>query len=1126
MNRFAQPRWQLIVLSLLLLVLTVGAVVFFRNQETAVRRQIENELTGIAQLKVQQITEWRQGRLDEGAEVLDRPLLNTLLSAWLSDPQADDEAVLRAELSALQRHDDYEDILIVDSAGKILFSVHGAEGQVETHDELVEALRSGQPVLSDLHTGAYSPNPHISVFVPIFGDAGALVLITDARHFLFPLVQSWPTNSLTAETLLVKRDGADVLFLNDLRHQANTALQFRLPLIEADLPAVKAIQGVRGPVDGRDYRDVEVVANLQPIPGSSWYMVTKIDKSEAFAGWNERVIVMLLLALGALLLFGMAALVLWQRQRKSHIEHLYAAEKLQHAADLRHKTVLQSIGDGVIATDAVGRITMLNPMAEILTGWTDAEARGLPLETVFAIVNEETRQPVDNPVASVLAQERIVGLANHTLLIDRSGSERPIADAAAPIREQGGEIQGVVLVFRDQSTERASQRALSESEARNRAMIAAIPDLIFQLDHTYRFVDCWVDDNAQLLVPAQQFLGKQTFEVLPKEVAEAGARALDRALGTGEMQLFEYTLDTPEGKSWYEQRIAPLSADQVIAITRDISDRKRSELALQIRLTLLEYAADHTLQELLTKTLDEICELVNSSIGFYHFVEGDQRTLSLQAWSTRTVREFCTADGLHYPVEEAGVWADAVRIRQPVVHNDYAALPNRKGMPEAHAHLERELVVPILRQDRVVSILGVGNKPTFYTEQDVRLVSYIADIAWEITERKRIEDVQRILQERLVQSQKLETVGQLAGGIAHDFNNMLAVILMRCEMAMQQTAPNSPLHYHLTEIYKTGTRTAELTHQLLGFARKQMISPRVLDLNASIAGMISMIRRLIGEDIDLRWQPASDLWQVKMDSSQISQILVNLCVNARDAIDGAGSVTISTENSAIDALYMGDSFEVVPGDYVLLEISDDGSGMSKEVLAHLFEPFFTTKEVGKGTGLGLATVFGIVQQNHGQIRVYSEVGIGTTFKIYLPRYTDALAESPETPSGDILRGEGEHVLLVEDESTVLTMITESLRRLGYVVLPAGAPADALAIAAEHDGVIDLLITDVIMTAINGRQLAEQIAVHRPHIKRIFMSGYPADSVSQRALFDGEDHVLSKPFTLHQLATTVRRALDA
>lgn len=371
---------------------------------------------------------------------------------------------------------------------------------------------------------------------------------------------------------------------------------------------------------------------------------------------------------------------------------------------------------------------------------------------------------------------------------------RPIADAASPILAANGDMLGVVLVFRDQSAERTAKRALEQSEARLRAMIAAIPDLIFRIDHEHRFLDYQVSDPGRLMLPPEQFLGKRTFEVLPAEIAEGSARAVDRALSSGVMQVYEYTLDLPEGRAWFEQRIAPISATEVIAITRDVSDIRRNEAVMQARLRLLEFANDHPLGDLLTKTLDEVGALVNSPVGFYHFVEPDQRTLSLQAWSTRTMQEFYIVDrrGSLYTIDSADVCADAVRQRQPVIHNDYASLPDRCGLPTRHAPLMRELVAPILRRDQVVAILGVGNKPANYTADAAALVSYLADVAWEIVQRKRIEEEQTLLREQLAQVQKLEMVGQLAGGIAHDFNNMLAVILIRSEMALQKVSPASP----------------------------------------------------------------------------------------------------------------------------------------------------------------------------------------------------------------------------------------------------------------------------------------------------------------------------------------------
>lgn len=1111
-----------------LLALLAGGVAVYQSQERAMRAQVEDELSSVARLKVDQIAGWRREQLDEGAEIADRPLLMALLTQKLKAPVQVDNATLLAEFRALQEHDALADVLLVDAEGAIRFSLSGSPGYVETKGALDEALHSGIPVMSDLHVGPYSSAPHVSVFTPIFDDnqapLGALALVTDARHFLYPLIQSWPVPSDTAETLLVQRDSDEVLFLNDLRHQAATALALRLPLSATEVAAVKAVLGQEGIVSSKDYRGIDVIAALHAIPTSPWFLVAKVDVAEAFAGWQDRSAMLLLLLVSAVALVGALGVIVAQSQRQRHVQQLYALELAQRMGEIRYAVTLRSIGEGVIATDAQGNITLLNPVAEALTGWSDAEARGKPSAEIFAIVDEESLTPMTNPIEIVLREQRIVELGNHTLLRDRFGAVRPIADAASPIRDANGDILGVVLVFRDQSAERVAKRTLEQSEARLRAMITAVPDLIFRVDQEYRFLDYHTPDLQQLMLPPDHFLGKRTFEVLPPEIAQGGARAIDQTLASGTVQFFEYTLDLPDGRHWYEQRIAPISPSEVIAITRDVSDLRRNELLVQIRVRLLEYANEHPLSDLLTKTLDEVSALVNSPVGFYHFVEADQRTLSLQAWSTRTMQEYCTAEGsgLHYPVESAGVWADAVRQRQPVIHNDYANLPNRRGLPEGHAQLIRELVVPILRQEQVVAILGVGNKPTDYTPNDVALVNYLADVAWEIAQHKRVEEEQASLQQQLMQAQKLETIGQLAGGIAHDFNNMLAVILMRSEMALHEVSPASPLHRHLSEIYSTGQRSAELTRKLLGFARKQMIAPRVLDLNAAVSGMLRMLQRLLGEDIDLQWLPGAELWPIKMDPSQLDQILVNLCVNARDA--AARSIKIQTENILIDDGYAALHPPLRAFPHLMLTITDDGSGMTPEVLGHVFEPFFTTKEVGKGTGLGLATVYGIMQQNLGHILVYSEQGIGTTFKLFFPYDEETASVQGASSSMATPHGRGETVLVVEDELPVLEMSAESLRALGYSVYTAASPSTALTLAATHPGEFDLLITDVIMPGMNGADLVRHIAVLQPTTKCLYMSGYPASFVAQRGVLPAGVHFLSKPFTLQQLAVAVQQAL--
>ena len=388
----------------------------------------------------------------------------------------------------------------------------------------------------------------------------------------------------------------------------------------------------------------------------------------------------------------------------------------------------------------------------------------------------------------------------------------------------------------------------------------------------------------------------------------------------------------------------------------------------------------------------------------------------------------------------------------------------------------------------------------------------------DITQRLQLEN-------QLRQAQKMEAVGRLAGGVAHDFNNMLGVILGFTDLAITKLPADDPIQMYLDEVKSAAQRSADITRQLLAFARKQTIAPKVLDLNDTIASMLKMLRRLIGEDIDLLWKPAKDLWPVKMDPAQIDQILANLMVNARDAIAGVGKITIETGKVEFDEHYCEAHVGFVPGRYVLLAVSDDGCGMDKETLAKLFEPFFTTKEVGKGTGLGLATIYGIVKQNNGFINVYSEPGQGTTFKIYLPRQEpqEAATEQPRKPA-EVPTGT-ETVLLVEDEKSLLKFARMLLEELGYTVLAAGSPREAIQLAKEYTNEIHLLMTDVVMPEMSGRDLWEQLEASQPGLKCLFMSGYTANVIAHHGVLDEDVHFLQKPFSREALATKMREALS-
>jgi two-component system, cell cycle sensor histidine kinase and response regulator CckA len=786
-----------------------------------------------------------------------------------------------------------------------------------------------------------------------------------------------------------------------------------------------------------------------------------------------------------------------------------------------------------------------------------------------------------------------------------------------------------------------------------------------------------------------------------------------------------------------------------------------------MRLSLIEYAAAHALDAVITKALDEICERADSAIGFYHVIDPDQKNISLQQWSTRTTTEFCRAEGKgrHYPLERAGVWADCVRLKKPVIHNDYLALKHTQGLPAGHAAIIRELVVPVMRNDMVVAILGVGNKPSEYSQQDLKAVSLLADVTWEIIQRKKVEEAlvesekryrrlfesakdgilildartgmvvdvnpfltrllgysydelcgkhiwdigtfknisasrdsfrklqntsyvryddlpletadgrivevefisneycvdnrkviqcnirdmterkraddernrllaaieqtgemiiitdpagaiqyvnptfervtgytrqeaigqnprmlksgkqspdfyknlwntisggntfmgrminrkkdgaffteaatfspvrdpagrivnymavkrditdQLRLEQQIQQTQKMESIGRLAGGVAHDFNNMLSIIIGYTELALCKVAPSEPLHADLERMLAAARRSAAIPRQLMAFARKQTISPVILEFNETVEGIFKMIQRLIGEDIELIWLPAAQHCHVNIDPAQIDQIMVNLCVNARDAIAGVGKLTIATTMVNFDAAYCAEHTDCTPGEFVMLAVSDDGCGMDKQTIDSIFEPFFTTKEMNQGTGLGLATVFGIVKQNNGFITVYSELGKGTTFKIYLPRHSGA-DESIQTKNiPEKTANNGEKVLLVEDELDILNVVRRMLESLGYSVLAADTPGKARKLAGDHTDTIHLLISDMVMPEMNGRDLADQIRAVHPEIKTLFMSGYTADVIIQRGELEASVHFIQKPFSMHDLDVKVRATLN-
>jgi PAS domain S-box-containing protein len=428
----------------------------------------------------------------------------------------------------------------------------------------------------------------------------------------------------------------------------------------------------------------------------------------------------------------------------------------------------------------------------------------------------------------------------------------------------------------------------------------------------------------------------------------------------------------------------------------------------------------------------------------------------------------------------------------------------------------------------VESVLNMGGRrmPALLSVEylDMRGERYILWEIRDLTERKRAEEEQELLRAQLLQAQKMESVGQLAGGVAHDFNNILSAILGFTSLALAQVGTQGPVGGYLTEVLRAGERAGDLTRQLLAFSRKQVMQPRVLDPIAVLGAMEPMLRRLIGEDVAFAVILPSTIGRIRADASLLEQAVMNLVVNARDAMPDGGSLTIEASSVDVDERYASHHLELRPGPHVLIAVTDTGVGMSEATQARAFEPFFTTKKPGRGTGLGLSTVYGIVKQTGGAIWLYSEPGRGTTFKLFFPCTGEALPEADERRSPTSRDAAGRTVLVVEDDAQLRTLATTVLRNAGFAVLAAAEPLAALEIARSHPGEIDLLVTDVIMPNMNGKQLAEQLAPLRPKTRVLYMSGYTENTIVHHGVVDEGVRFLPKPITPDRLLATVWRTL--
>ena len=812
-------------------------------------------------------------------------------------------------------------------------------------------------------------------------------------------------------------------------------------------------------------------------------------------------------------------------------------DKLRRKSEGQFLRLFQSMAQGVIFQDRSGQITHANPAAEKILGLSLAQLQGRSsADPRWKAIHEDGSDfPGEEHYAMVALETGRATAGMMGIFNPRENCHRWINVHATPEFLPGDDVPyRVFSTFEDVTELRRAEEELREKKDFAELLLDTAQAVILILDNDGRIVsfNSYLEDLTGYALP--EVAGRKwipTF-IPPKEHASV-QQLFDDAIRDIPTSGKTNSILTKRGNEihieWYNKTIKDKTGATagLLSVGHNVSERKLTEDLYRVRLELMEFSVTHSLESILQKALDEIGDLVQSPIGFYHFVHPDQNSLSLQKWSSRTQAEFCRTQGqdAHNSVDAAGVWADCVRESRPVIHNDYASLATKKGMPEGHAALTRELVVPVIREKNIVAIVGVGNKPADYGARDVRIVSYLADIAWEITERKRAEHRKAELENQLRQSQKMEAIGRLSGGVAHDFNNLLTVIQGYSDIIEESLADDDPNKENLRQIIKASNSAAGLTQQLLAFSRKQIIAPQVIDVNAVLLHSKELLRRLIGEDIDLAFYSGRDVGKIKMDASQIDQILVNLAVNARDAMPEGGKLTFETQVVNLDGRKCQTCFQPMYGEHVMIAVSDTGTGMDAATQAQIFEPFFTTKEKGKGTGLGLSTIHGITHQNDGHINVYSEPGIGTTFKLYLPVSREKQKISRTFQSKKELQG-SETILLAEDMKIVRKLAEKVLRLHGYNVIEAANGEEAQARAKEAAGAIDLLLTDVVMPKMSGRQLYDILAADIPGLTVLYMSGYTDNAIAHHGILDEGTNFIQKPFKPDDLMAKIRAVLDS
>ena len=1086
--------WVALSLAFLLLALSVVAsgIIYYRQYATAYRFHVESQLTAIADLKVADLTQYRKERMGDVSMFFQNAPFSALVRRFLDNPEdADAQSQLQIWFGKYQPF--YDQVFLLDGQGVIRLSSPAGLPAASSFvaKGVSDVLGSGQPAFQDFYRSEQDQRIYLGIMAPIFDEQnahrplGVFYMRIDPETYLYPFIKRWPTASQTAETLLVRREGNEVVFLNELRFQTNSALNLRMPLDRAALPAAKAALGREGFMEGTDYRGVRVLAAMRAIPNSPWMLVARMDAAEAYALMRTELWQVVFMAGVLLLGAGAFAGALWRQQRVRFYREKAETTEALRASEVRYRRLFESAKDGILILDAeTGMILDVNPfLIEFLKYPREAflGKRVWELGSFKDIIANR-----DNFL--ILQQKEYIRYED--LPLETSDGGQVEVEFVSNVYQVNNH-KVIQCNIRDITERIQTIKTLRESQRLIEGIINAIPVRVFWKDKNLAYLGCNMAfaRDAGFADP-KDLIGKDDFQMVWRAQADLyRSDDLQVIMSDCPKLLSEEPQTTSMGNTiTLLTSKVPLHNSEgkvcgVIGSYMDITERKRGE-DVRNRLAMAVEQANDTI--VITDT--------DANILYTN-----------PAFEKSTGYTRAEALGQNPHILKSGK-QDAEFYRQmwgvlnggEVWHGHFI---NRRKSGELY---EEEATISPVRD-------AAGNT-----------INYVA-VKRDVTREVRIESQFRHLQ-------KMEAFGQLASGVAHDFNNILAVISGSAQLLlMDEKFLSAEGMEYVKQVINAAERAATLTRQLLIFGRKQEMQSKPVALNDVIENLAKMLERVIREDIALECQYAARLPFIQGDPGMLEQVLLNLVVNARDAMPNGGQLVIATEGTSVTEACARRNPEARPGEFVCLTVSDTGAGITSEHMQRIFEPFFTTKEVGKGTGLGLATVYSIVKQHQGWIEVSSRLGEGSTFKIFLP-VVPAPVEKIAAAEAKPNQSDGnELILLVEDEEPVRMVTRRMLERHGYTVLLACAASEAREAWRSYKDKVALLLTDIIMPeGVTGCDLAAELRKDRPGLKVVFMSGYSAEALGKDTeLFrrPGTSFIY-KPWTADHLIRTVRECLDA